>query len=81
MSKADDMITASRRKAQAAFSRTKEQDAGRIAARDKERQAQDAKIARLRDLRLAKEAADRVREQTAAQTRPARRKPTAEASG
>jgi hypothetical protein len=79
MSKADDMITASRRRAQAAFSRTKQQDAGRIDARDKERQAQDAKIARLRELRLAKEAADRASKQTAAQPRPARRKPIAEA--
>ena len=31
-----------------------------ISARDKERQAQDAKIARLRALRLAKEASDKA---------------------
>ena len=80
MSKADDMITASRLKAQAAFTRTKQQDAERIEAREKERQAQDAKTARLRELRLAKEAADRASQQTA-RPRAARRKPAGDASG
>ena len=37
-----------------------QKDAERISARDKERQAQDAKIARLRALRLAKEASDKA---------------------
>lgn len=80
MSKAEDMIAASRLKAQAAFTRTKQGDAKRIEAREKERQAEDAKTARLRELRLAKEAADRANQQTA-RPRPARRKPRADASG
>jgi hypothetical protein len=37
-----------------------QKDAERISAREKERQAQDAKIARLRALRLAKEAIDKA---------------------
>jgi hypothetical protein len=37
-----------------------QKDAERISAREKERQAQDAKIARLRALRLAKEASDKT---------------------
>jgi hypothetical protein len=37
-----------------------QKDAERISAREKERQAQDAKIARLRALRLAKEASDKA---------------------
>jgi len=80
MSKADDAITSSRRKAEDAFSRTKQKAAERIGAGDKERQAQDAKIARLRELRLAKEAADRAAasQQTTAPPRPARRKSASE---
>jgi len=37
-----------------------QKDAERTSAREKERQAQDAKIARLRALRLAKEASDKA---------------------
>ena len=37
-----------------------QKEAERISAREKERQAQDAKIARLRALRLAKEASDKA---------------------
>jgi hypothetical protein len=81
MSKADEVSAAGRRKAQALLSRTKQQDAERMDIRDKERQAQDAKIARLRELRLAKEAADKAGQLAAEQTRVVRRKPTAKASG
>ena len=37
-----------------------QKEAERISAREKERQAQDAKIARLRALRLAKEASEKA---------------------
>jgi hypothetical protein len=51
-----------------------QKEAERISAREKERQAQDAKIARLRALRLAKEASDMA--VSLARTSPTRRKPT-----
>ncbi len=52
MSKADE----ARRKAQELLSRTHEEE--RLEGREKQRQEEDAKIARLRALRLAKEAED-----------------------
>ena len=51
-----------------------QKEAERISAREKERQAQDAKIARLRALRLAKEASDMA--VSLARTSSTRRKPT-----
>jgi hypothetical protein len=54
MSKAD-ALTDARRRANELLG---QKEAERISARDKERQAQDAKIARLRALRLAKEESD-----------------------
>ena len=45
-------------------------EAERISARDKERQAQDEKISRLRALRLAKEASDKAARLA---TRPSKR--------
>ena len=51
-----------------------QKEADRISAREKERQAQDAKIARLRALRLAKEASDMA--VSLARTSSTRRKPT-----
>jgi hypothetical protein len=44
----------------------KKQDATRSDARDKQRQAEDAKIAKLKALRLAKEAADKLARETGA---------------
>jgi hypothetical protein len=58
MSKADDLAAAARRKAEELTSRTRVADAERLAARDKQREAEAAKTARLKELRLAKEAAD-----------------------
>ena len=69
MSKFDQQGSA-RRKAQELMS---QKETERISTRDKERQAQDAKIARLRELRLAKEASDKAAA-PAALKRP-RRKP------
>ncbi len=69
MSKGDDP-SAARRRANELMS---QKDAERVSARDKERQALDAKIAKLRELRLAKEASDK-QAAAPAQRKPARRK-------
>jgi hypothetical protein len=58
MSRADDLAADARRRAHELMSKTKQQDAERLSARDKLRQADAAKTARLKELRLAKEAAD-----------------------
>jgi hypothetical protein len=55
MSKGDG-LSAARRRANELLSR---KEVERLSTRDKERQAQDAKIAQLRELRLAKEANDK----------------------
>jgi hypothetical protein len=55
MSKGDELSIARRR----ANELLSQKEAERLSVRDKERHAQDAKIARLRALRLAKEASDR----------------------
>jgi hypothetical protein len=73
MSKLDDLAAASRRKAEELLNRSKEKDAERLAIRDRQRQVEDAKTARLRELRLAKEAAERA-EQATKPLRGARRK-------
>jgi hypothetical protein len=48
-----------RRKAQALWDEHKKRDEKALKEKDKERQAEAEKVARLRELRLAKEAADR----------------------
>jgi hypothetical protein len=58
MSRADDLAADARRRAHELMSKTKQQDQERLSARDKLRQADAAKTARLKELRLAKEAAD-----------------------
>jgi hypothetical protein len=60
MSKADDASSIARRKAQELLSRTKQADAERLETAARRRQADDAKTARLRALRLAKEAAEKA---------------------
>jgi len=60
MSKADDASSIARRKAQELLSRAKQADAERLETAAKRRQADDAKTARLRALRLAKEAAEKA---------------------
>ncbi len=69
MSKGDELSAARRR----ANELLNHKEAERLSARDKERQAQDAKIARLRALRLAKEASDKEAAR-AAPAKPLRRK-------
>jgi hypothetical protein len=59
MSKADDANRAARQKAQDLLARVRQADADRVETRAKRRQAEDEKTARLRALRLAKEAADK----------------------
>lgn len=56
MSKAD-VLSDARRRANELLGQKK---AERVSPREKERQAQDAKVARLRALRLAKEASDKA---------------------
>jgi len=71
MSKFDDLSSA-RRKANELMTK---KEAERLSSRDKERQVEDAKIARLRGLRLAKEADDKAAGVVAKRAPPARRKP------
>ncbi len=73
MSKLDDLAAASRRKAEELLNRSRKKEAERLAIRDQQRQVEDAKTARLRDLRLAKEAAERA-EQAMKPLRGVRRK-------
>ncbi|HXQ50605.1 MAG TPA: hypothetical protein VN802_05885 [Stellaceae bacterium] len=63
MSKLDDLQSETRRKAEELLNRTKQQESERLAKRDKERQADAEKTARLRALRLGKEAADKAAKQ------------------
>jgi hypothetical protein len=69
MSKSDDLQSVTRRRAEDVLNRSKQNEAERLATRDRERRAEAEKTARLRILRLAKEAADKVA------TPPAHRKP------
>ncbi len=69
MSKGDELSAARRR----ANELMNQKEAERLSTRDKERQAQDAKIARLRELRLAKEAQDKELG-LASKRKPVRRK-------
>ena len=64
-----DVLSDARRKANELLNR---KETERLSARDKEREARDAKIARLRALRLAKEASDKAA--SLARTSPTRRK-------
>jgi hypothetical protein len=65
-----DVLSAARRRANELLNR---KETERLSALDKEREARDAKIARLRALRLAKEASDKAA--SLARTSPLRRKP------
>jgi hypothetical protein len=75
MSKASERDVEARRQAQALLGRKKQSEAERMTDREKARRAEDAKTARLRDLRLQKEAADREAAKVA--PAPAKRKPRA----
>jgi len=59
MSKVRDRQGAAFRKAEALLADKSRKESDRLTNRENDRRAQDEKIARLRDLRLAKEAADR----------------------
>ena len=65
-----DVLSDARRRANELLNR---KETERLSAVDKERAARDAKIARLRALRLAKEASDKAA--SLARTSPTRRKP------
>jgi hypothetical protein len=58
MAKLDDQISASRKKAEELLTR-KQNENERVANRERDSRAQDEKTARLRQLRLAKEAAEK----------------------
>jgi hypothetical protein len=60
MGKFDEQRSASRRKAEELLSRKKQQEAERLSNRERDSRAMDEKTAKLRALRLAKEAADRT---------------------
>ncbi len=75
MSKLDDLAAASRRKAEELLSRSKEKESERLAIRDRQRRLEDAKTARLRELRLAKEAAERADQAMKPLRAPRQRKP------
>jgi len=59
MAKLEEQRSASRRKAEDLLTRRKQQESERLTNRDRDKRAQDEKTARLRQLRLAKEAADK----------------------
>jgi hypothetical protein len=65
-----DGLTEARRKANELLG---QKEAEYISARDKERQAQDAKIARLRALRLAKEASEKAADSSMRQSKRERK--------
>ncbi len=58
MRKASERELEARRKAQALWDKAKQRDQEVLKEKDRERRAAEAKTARLRELRLAKEAAD-----------------------
>jgi hypothetical protein len=59
MAKLDEQRSASRRKAEELLTRKKQQEAERLSNRERDSRAMDEKTAKLRALRLAKEASDR----------------------
>ncbi len=59
MAKLDEQRSASRRKAEELLTRRQQQETERLSNRERDRRALDEKTARLRALRLAKEAEDR----------------------
>lgn len=59
MAKLDEQRSASRRKAEELLTRRQQQETERLTNRERDRRAVDEKTARLRALRLAKEATDR----------------------
>jgi hypothetical protein len=65
MSKLDDLQAATRRRAEELLSKTRKQESDRLASRDRERQAEAEKTARLRALRLSKEEADKAGKKSA----------------
>jgi hypothetical protein len=72
MSKSEEQRVSARQKAEELLTQTKKKEAERVANRERDSRVQDEKTARLRNLRLAKEAADRA---AAPAAQPARKKP------
>ncbi len=60
MTKLDDLRDASRQRANDLFKKAKKEAAAQMTKRDKEQAAEAEKTARLRELRLAKEAAEKA---------------------
>jgi len=60
MAKLDEQRNSSRAKAEALLTRKKQQETERVANRDRDSRVQDEKTARLRALRLAKEAEEKA---------------------
>ena len=78
MRKAEIRAAEARREAQAKWDKTRKQEAEASKKKDKEREVVAMKIARLRDLRLAKEAADREAAAANPPEKPRRKRPVAE---
>ena len=77
MRKAEIRAAEARREAQAKWDKTRKQEAEASKKKDKEREAIANKISRLRDLRLAKEAADREAAAAKPPEKPRRKRVTA----
>lgn len=60
MRRADERAAEARRQAEAVWRESRKREAERLSEKEKERQASAMKTARLRELRLAKEAADKA---------------------
>jgi hypothetical protein len=74
MSRDSDFAAASRHRATELFGSTRAKDVKRPATGDKQRLEEEAKMARLRALRLAKEATDLADQKAAKEAPPSRRK-------
>jgi hypothetical protein len=77
MSKADDASAAARQKAQELLNRAKQAQSARVETEARRRQAEDEKTARLRALRLAKEAAEKGQGEAASPRAPRSKRPRA----
>lgn len=75
MSRIDELATEARRRAQELTNGAKRQETERLAERENQRHADAAKTARLKELRLAKEAADAAVAKSADDARKGAKKP------
>ena len=75
MAKLDEQRNSSRAKAEALLTRKKQQETERVANRDRDSRVQDEKTARLRALRLAKEAEEKRKRRNRAERKPKQKSP------